>query len=242
MTAAATAAVTAAPYRGAAGPQSLTECGPVCGPQLAAVGRSHGMRRAEIGADDRPADPAARRRGDHPRRTAIGFGLPGHAGRDRPSTPRRPTGWRSAGVGVGATPRTRRGDVRRGTQRCANTATRGTLQQSARRFRRQCCRSRNPRNYPQDGAAARPRRTRCLPLRAGVVVPANRRAGTGSRTEGTRMTTPPDEEPTDYPDAWKSADVRSREARLDPLEAEMWLAALSPVELAQVLHRVRGDR
>lgn len=56
------------------------------------------------------------------------------------------------------------------------------------------------------------------------------------------MTTPPDEEPTDYPDAWKSADVRSREARLDPLEAEMWLAALSPVELAQVLHRVRGDR
>ena len=56
------------------------------------------------------------------------------------------------------------------------------------------------------------------------------------------MTTRPDEPPTDYPDAWKSADVRSREAHLDPLDAEVWLAALSPVELAQTLHRVRGDR
>jgi hypothetical protein len=56
------------------------------------------------------------------------------------------------------------------------------------------------------------------------------------------MTTAPDEGPTDYPDAWKSADVRSREERIDPLEAEIWLAALTPVELAQVLTRVRGDR
>ena len=51
------------------------------------------------------------------------------------------------------------------------------------------------------------------------------------------MTTTPDD---DYPDSWKPAEVRRREDRVDAVEAELWLASLSPAELQATLLRVRG--
>jgi hypothetical protein len=49
-------------------------------------------------------------------------------------------------------------------------------------------------------------------------------------------------EPADdsYPDAWRPAHIREREAALNPTEAELWLGSLSPAELQAALQRARG--
>jgi hypothetical protein len=53
------------------------------------------------------------------------------------------------------------------------------------------------------------------------------------------MTTEP-EPADDYPDSWKTADIRRREAAPGPAEFERWLASLSPAELQAALMRARG--
>jgi hypothetical protein len=58
------------------------------------------------------------------------------------------------------------------------------------------------------------------------------------RTERRPMSTEP--EPVEYPDSWKTADIRRREAVPGPAEFERWLASLSPAELQAALMRARG--
>jgi hypothetical protein len=53
------------------------------------------------------------------------------------------------------------------------------------------------------------------------------------------MTTAPDDS-DDYPRAWQPRERRERDNALNPTEAELWLASLSPAELQAVLMRVRG--
>ena len=57
------------------------------------------------------------------------------------------------------------------------------------------------------------------------------------------MTSDPTEPADDsYPSAWRPSYAPPPDEPVDPPEAEAWLAWLVPVELAQTLHRVRGDR
>jgi hypothetical protein len=55
------------------------------------------------------------------------------------------------------------------------------------------------------------------------------------------VSTEPDDDPSAYPDSWKTADIRRREAD-DTTDHERWLSSLSPAELALTLRRVRGGQ
>ena len=45
-----------------------------------------------------------------------------------------------------------------------------------------------------------------------------------------------------YPSAWRPRGAVERDNALDPTEAELWLASLSPAEFQAVMVRVRGLR
>jgi hypothetical protein len=51
-------------------------------------------------------------------------------------------------------------------------------------------------------------------------------------------------EPVDdsYPAEWKPREAVERDKALDPTEAELWLASLSPAELQAALMRGRGQQ
>ena len=53
-----------------------------------------------------------------------------------------------------------------------------------------------------------------------------------------------DTQPDDsYPASWRPpGSPPFSDEPVDPTEAKLWLASLSATELAQTLHRVRGDR
>jgi hypothetical protein len=53
------------------------------------------------------------------------------------------------------------------------------------------------------------------------------------------MSEPPDDS---YPDSWRPREAVDRDNALNPTEAELWLASLSPAEFQAVMMRVKGLR